>query len=261
MAKGNTNENGAAVTSGSAVTPTIHLVLQGKGGVGKTVVAGWLAEFLISRGQPVHCIDGDPVNRSLAQYKALPVEKLDLVNQDGVVIRSRYDVVVDRFLNEQAVFVVDSGATAFLPFWTYIVESDIIAMLREAGRRVYVHIPISGGEMLNDTLLGFKTLAETAAEKSLILWINEYFGPVARDGKAFDQMQVYIDNREKVLTSVGIPQRPLDTFGENIRRMRERKLTFEEAVGMAPGFALVEKSRLDRVRRDLFEQLEQTPFA
>jgi hypothetical protein len=30
---------------------------------------------------------------------------------------------------------------------------------------------------------------------------------------------------------------------------------------MAPGFALVEKSRLDRVRRDLFEQLEQTPFA
>jgi hypothetical protein len=261
MAKGNTNENGAAVTSGSAVTPTIHLVLQGKGGVGKTVVAGWLAEFLISRGQPVHCIDGDPVNRSLAQYKALPVEKLDLVNQDGVVIRSRYDVVVDRFLNEQAVFVVDSGATAFLPFWTYIVESDITAMLREAGRRVYVHIPISGGEMLNDTLLGFKTLAETAAEKSLILWINEYFGPVARDGKALDQMQVYIDNREKVLASVGIPQRSLDTFGENIRRMRERKLTFEEAVGMAPGFALVEKSRLDRVRRDLFEQLEQTPFA
>jgi CO dehydrogenase nickel-insertion accessory protein CooC1 len=80
MAKSNTNGNGADVTNGSAITPTIHLVLQGKGGVGKTVVAGWLAEFLIHRGQPVHCIDGDPVNRSLAQYKALPVDKLDLVN-------------------------------------------------------------------------------------------------------------------------------------------------------------------------------------
>jgi CobQ/CobB/MinD/ParA nucleotide binding domain len=176
MAKNNTNGNGADVTNGCAITPTIHLILQGKGGVGKTVVAGWLAEFLIHRGQPVHCIDGDPVNRSLAQYKALPVDKLDLVNQDGVVMRSRYDALIDRFLNEEAVFVVDNGATAFLPFWTYVVESNIPAVLREAGRRVYVHVPISGGEMLNDTLLGFKTIAETAAEKSLVVWINEFSG-------------------------------------------------------------------------------------
>ena len=261
MARSNTNGNGADVTNGSAITPTIHLVLQGKGGVGKTVVAGWLAEFLIHRGQPVRCIDGDPVNRSLAQYKALPLEKLDLVNQDGVVMRARYDALVDRFLNEEAVFVVDNGATAFLPFWTYIVESNIPAVLREAGRRVYVHIPISGGEMLNDTLLGFKTLAETAAEKSLVVWINEYFGAVARDGKKFDQMQVYLDNREKVLASVGIPERPSDTFAANIRRMRELKLTFEEAIRTTTAFYIVEKQRLCMVQRDLFEQLEQTPFA
>jgi hypothetical protein len=261
MAKSNASGNGAVVTDDTAILPTIHLVLQGKGGVGKTVVAGWLSEFLISRGQPVHCIDGDPVNRSLAQYKALPVEKLDLVNQSGIVVRSRYDGLIDRFLNEEAVFVVDSGATAFLPFWSYMVESDITTVLREEGRRVYVHIPISGGEMLNDTLLGFKTLAETAAEKSLVVWINEYFGPIARDGKTFDQMQVYLDNREKVVASIGIPQRSPDTFGENIRRMRERKLTFEEAIRPAPGFYILEKSRLYHVRRDLFEQLEQTPFA
>jgi hypothetical protein len=124
-----------------------------------------------------------------------------------------------------------------------------------------VHIPISGGEMLNDTLLGFKTIAETAAEKSLVVWINEYFGPIARDGKTFDQMQVYLDNREKVLASVGIPERPPDTFGENIRRMRQQKLTFEEAIRTTTAFYIVEKQRLCMVRRDLFEQLEQTPFA
>jgi len=261
VAKTNTNENGAGAATVPAITPTIHLVLQGKGGIGKSVVAGWLAEFLTGRGQPVRCIDGDPVNRSLWQYKALDVEKLDLLNHEGLVMRSRYDSLIDRFLNDEAVFVLDSGATAFLPFWTYIVESDIIAILRGAGRRVYVHIPISGGEMLNDTLLGFKTLAETAAEKSLVVWINEFFGPVARDGKTFDQMQVYLDNREKVLTSIGIPQRPPDTFGENIRHMRERKLTFDEAIRTAPDFWLVERSRLFRVRNELFEQLEQTPFA
>jgi hypothetical protein len=260
MAKNNANGNGTDVTSVAAVTPTIHLVLQGKGGVGKSVIASWLAEFLMGRGQRVRSIDGDPVNRSLSQYKALNAEKLDLLNQEGLFMRARYDGLIGRFLNEEAVFVVDSGATAFLPFWTYIVESDVISMMRGAGRNVYVHIPISGGEMLNDTLLGFKTLAETAAERSLVVWINEYFGPVARDGKSFNQMQVYLDNREKVLTSIGIPQRPADTYGENIRRMRELKLTFGE-IGMSPDFYLVEKCRFRIVQRELFEQLEQTPFA
>jgi CO dehydrogenase nickel-insertion accessory protein CooC1 len=145
---GNGNANGSA-----AMQPTVHLVLQGKGGIGKSVVASWLTEFLTTRGQKVCAIDADPVNRSLGQYMALSVEKLDLMNQDGLIERSRFDRLVDRFATEDTVFVVDSGATAFLPFWTYIVEAEMIRVLREAGRNVYVHVPISGGEMLNDTLL------------------------------------------------------------------------------------------------------------
>jgi excisionase family DNA binding protein len=105
--------------------------------------------------------------------------------------------------------------------------------------------------MLNDTLLGFQTLAETAAEKSLVVWINEYFGEIERDGKTFDQMQVFLDNREKVLTSIGVPQRSPDLYGSDIRHMRERKLTFDEAISVDLDFNIVEKWRLNRVRREL----------
>ena len=198
MPKTNSHENDS---SASSCPPTVHLILQGKGGVGKSVIASWLAEFLITRGQPVCCIDGDPVNRSLGQYKAFPVEKLELVDASGVLQRNSYDALVDRFVGEDTVFVVDSGATAFLPFWTYIVEADVIAVLRDAGRRVYIHVPISGGEMLTDTLLGFQTIAETVNARNLVVWINEYFGPVKRDDKTFDQMQVYRAHQEKVLGS------------------------------------------------------------
>jgi hypothetical protein len=256
MPKSGSNGNGAGPTS----QPTVHIILQGKGGIGKSVVASWLAEFLIERGQHVRCIDGDPVNRSLSQHKAFSVEKLDLVNQDGVLQRTRYDSTIERFATDDAVFVVDNGATVFLPLWTYIVETEMFTVLRQAGRRVYLHVPISGGEMLNDTLLGFKTLAESAPERNLVLWINEYFGPVARDGKAFNQMQVYLDHQDKVLASVGIPRRSSDTYGETVRTMREKKLTFAEAIA-SQEFMLVQKSRLHIVRRELFEQLEKTPFA
>ena len=58
MGKNNGNGNASA-----AMPPTIHLVLQGKGGIGKSVVASWLTEFLSTRGQKVCAIDADPVNR------------------------------------------------------------------------------------------------------------------------------------------------------------------------------------------------------
>jgi len=251
----NSNESVSAGSYG-----TIHLILQGKGGVGKSVIASWLAEFLISRGRQVQCIDGDPVNRSLSQYKALGAENLDLVNEDGLIQRWCYDSLVERFLRSEGVFVVDSGATAFLPFWTYIVESEMIRVLREAGRRVYLHVPVTGGETLNDTLLGFSAVAGATGERSVIVWLNEYFGPVTHGGKRFGEMQAYADNRDKVLASVAMPQRSPDTYGRTIRTMREKKLTFEEAIN-SPEFMLAQRSRLHLVRHDLFEQLERTPFA
>src|SRR5215467_5744046 len=113
---GKNNGNGSV-----AIQPTVHLVLQGKGGVGKSVVASWLTEFLSARGQKVCAIDADPINRSLGQYKGLKPELLDLVNADGVIERNRFDTLLDRFATGDGAFIVDAGATAFLPLWTYIV--------------------------------------------------------------------------------------------------------------------------------------------
>lgn len=248
-----TSANGADHT-------VVHLVLQGKGGIGKSVIASWLAEYLVHRGKNVRCIDGDPVNRSLAQYKSLQVEKLDLVNEEGLIVRARYDTLLERFATENGVFVLDSGATAFLPLWSYMVESEVIRVLKEIGREIYVHCVVSGGEMLSDSLLGFDTLATSTPDRNVIVWVNEYFGPVARDGKTFDQMNVFQKHADKVLGSVGIPQRSPDTFGASILFMRQKKMTFEEALRSSE-LMIAQKSRLQIVRRDLYEQLDRLPLS
>lgn len=246
--------NGA--TRNGAAGGVVHLVLQGKGGIGKSVIASWLAEYLLTRCKNVHCIDGDPVNRSLAQYKLLNAEKLDLVNEEGLIVRIRYDALLERFATESGVFIVDSGATAFLPLWSYIVETEVIRVLAETGRKLYVHCVVSGGEMLSDSLLGFDTLATSAPDRNVIVWINEYFGPVARDGKTFDQMNVFQKHADKLVGSIGIPQRSPDTFGATVLLMRERKLTFEEAI-QSDQFMLAQKARIQIIRRDLYEQLDK----
>lgn len=256
MSTGDVNGTVANGAGGAVV----HLVLQGKGGIGKSVVASWLAEYLLKHRKNVHCIDGDPVNRSLAQYRSLNVEKLDLVNEEGIIVRTRYDALLERFAKEDGVFVLDSGATAFLPLWSYIVETEVIRVLRETGRKLYVHCVVSGGEMLSDSLLGFDTLARSTPDRNMVVWINEYFGPVAREGKTFDQMNVFQKHADKIFGSIGIPQRSPDTFGASVLLMREKKLTFDEAI-QSDQFMLAQKSRLHIVRRDLYEQLDKLQLA
>jgi len=73
--------HGTAVQTGGEVgSATVHLSLQGKGGVGKSLVASLLAQYFKHRkGVPVRCIDADPVNQTLAQYKELDAERLNLL--------------------------------------------------------------------------------------------------------------------------------------------------------------------------------------
>ena len=49
----------------------IHAVLQGKGGVGKTIIATMIAQYKASKGQTPICVDTDPVNYSFSGYKSL----------------------------------------------------------------------------------------------------------------------------------------------------------------------------------------------
>ena len=50
---------------------TVHLILQGKGGVGKSFIAALLAQYLQEKGVAVRCFDADPVNSTLASFPAL----------------------------------------------------------------------------------------------------------------------------------------------------------------------------------------------
>jgi CobQ/CobB/MinD/ParA nucleotide binding domain len=251
MIKQITNE-GTEVPGGIA---TVHLSLQGKGGVGKSLVASILAQYLLDRGKTVRCIDTDPVNKTLSQYRGLPTEQLKLLREGGVDQRG-FDGLMEHLLTDDgAIFVVDNGASTFIPLWNYILENNVHQLLRDARRRLYVHIVITGGQALFDTLNGFSQLAESSNEQNIIVWINEYFGRVEKDGKQFSDMKVFQDNAERVFGTVGIVKRNQDTFGRDMEEMVSRKLTFSEAI--RGDFSLMSKQRLKVVERDLFEQLDQ----
>jgi CobQ/CobB/MinD/ParA family nucleotide binding protein len=139
-------------------TSTIHLTLQGKGGVGKSLVASILAQYFRHHGREIRCIDSDPVNQTFSQYAELGAEHLALM-RDGRIDSGGFDILLHRLINEEGTFIVDNGASTFVPLWSFIVESNALEMLSDAGRKLFVHTIITGGQALGDTLKGFKSLA------------------------------------------------------------------------------------------------------
>lgn len=235
---------------------TIHLSLQGKGGVGKSLVASILAQYLLHRGKQVRCIDTDPVNKTLSQYRGLPTEQLKLLREGGIDQRAFDDLLNELLRDHVSTFVVDNGASTFIPLWNYILENNVHETLRKANKRLYVHTVITGGQALFDTLNGFSQLAESTSEQNIIVWVNEYFGRVERDGKHFTDMKVFLDNMTRVFGTVGIPKRNQDTFGRDMEEMISQKLTFVEAIRDSE-MSIMAKQRLKMIERDLFEQLDE----
>src|SRR5437016_9812897 len=103
------SQHSAQVTADRNGTGVIHLSLQGKGGVGKSLIASLLAQYHISRGQEIRCVDTDPVNQTLSQYTALKAQHLNLMS-DGRIDQRGFDGLMERLLTEDGIFVVDNGA-------------------------------------------------------------------------------------------------------------------------------------------------------
>ena len=89
-------------------TGSVHLSLQGKGRVGKSLVASILAQYLNGRARAIRCIDSDPVNKTFSQYKSLRCESLPLLREGGVDQRA-FDGLMEDLLTNDGIFVVDNG--------------------------------------------------------------------------------------------------------------------------------------------------------
>lgn len=232
----------------------VHFTLQGKGGVGKTFVSSLISQYLRSKGEPVVVIDTDPVNATLSGYAAFDTQRLELM-ESGSLIERNFDSLIEQVVEEDSNFVVDNGAATFIPLSFYIAENDAINVIAKSGKQVVIHTVITGGQAIRDTLAGFASLVEQMPEQArIVVWLNEFFGDIVAEGKEFEEMKVYLNNKDRVHGIVRIARQTGSTFGKDIQLMLDSKLTFDEVKGSAD-FGLMAKSRLHRVQEAIYRQM------
>ncbi|WP_241199365.1 nucleotide-binding protein [Ectopseudomonas oleovorans] len=231
------------------------MVLQGKGGVGKSAIAAIIAQYKMDKGQTPLCIDTDPVNATFEGYKALNVRRLNIMAGDEINSRN-FDTLVELIAPTKDDVVIDNGASSFVPLSHYLISNQVPALLQEMGHELVIHTVVTGGQALLDTVSGFAQLAsQFPAEALFVVWLNPYWGPIEHEGKSFEQMKAYTANKARVSSIIQIPALKEETYGRDFSDMLQERLTFDQALA-DESLTIMTRQRLKIVRRGLFEQLD-----
>lgn len=233
----------------------IHIILQGKGGVGKSMIAAMIAQYMAGKSRIPLCIDTDPVNATFEGYQALDVRRLEIMDGDEINTR-HFDALIEMVATAQRDVIIDNGASSFVPLSHYLISNQVPELLQEMGHELVVHTVVTGGQALMDTVSGFAQLASQFPAQSLfIVWLNPYWGPIEHEGKGFEQLKAYAAHQERVSAIIRIPALKEETYGRDFAEMLRNRLTFDEALA-DPSLTIMTRQRLKIVKAQLFAQLD-----
>lgn len=237
---------------------TVHFVLMGKGGVGKSMVAALLAQYLAKLDRNLFCADTDPTNMTFAHYKALNVMHYNISDDKLKVDTRKFDALLNKIAEHEGDCVVDTGASSFLPLMHYLHENKMFDLLESIGRRVVVHTPLVGGQAMDETIRGLQTILEFF-KTPVLVWVNEYFGPVRKDAISFKESSLYKDAKARFFGVVFLQELTADTSGQDVGEMTRNYLTFDEAL-VSPMFHFANRHRLKNVQAAIYDQLQKFAF-
>jgi len=234
----------------------IHMILQGKGGVGKSFIASTLAQHKLAKGTKLICVDTDPVNATFHGFKKLNVRKINVMSGDEIDPR-KFDDLIELIAKSESDIIIDNGASTFVPMSHYLISNQIPALLPDMGHELVIHTVITGSQALLDTLTGFANLIESFPIDTLfVVWLNPYWGEIEMDGKRFEEMKTYLDNKSRVSAIIRIPNYKADTFGKDLSEILQSKLTFSEALE-SKSLPIMVRQRLNIIRKQLFTNIEK----
>lgn len=236
---------------------SVHFILQGKGGIGKTLSASFLGQWIDETAPgTLEGYDADQENATFAAYRGLNVTEVDVMKPDRTIDRKMFDSMLLKIFDSRKNVVVDTGANTFSPLMSYLMENNFLDMLADVGKKVYIHTIIGGGDNLRDTTAGFVSLARQTS-CSMVVWLNE--NSAWGDTGDFIESDTFANNAGNVRGVILLQGRNSDTFGDDIRRMNKERLTLKEIM-QSDKFNMLERSRLNTVVRDVFNKLDKVDW-
>ncbi len=199
------NEEINTMATATAKTPTVHLLLGHKGGIGKTYIGSLLAQEAIRKGEPWKVFDLDQSNQMLADLPSLHAEGVVLRDEEDNFSVRLFDALLEKIMDKPDTYLLDLGASTYPDAWARLVGKKYFELLRSVGVRIVLHVILNGGGEMKHVLTGFEQTANVAKDGELIVWMNNAKGKFEMGGRVFTDMPVFHENASKVAAIITLP--------------------------------------------------------
>lgn len=236
----------------SSRSDIVAVFCNGKGGIGKSTAAAFMAQALKETGS-VSAFDLDPRRGTLSDFKALGVEPIEAADGELANVKE-LDSLLDRLCEADDACVLDVGSGSYVGFLSWIKRDDVISILADAGKRVVFHVVVAGGKELVDTTLGLKNMIDNMDGAEFVVWLNPHFGELTHDGVHFLESPFFAEYRSRILKVITLPTLDQNYEKPALAGLLRGSETFAEAASSDRKRA--EKARLARLWQPIKTQIE-----
>lgn len=234
---------------------TINIILQAKGGVGKSTCANLLAQYFLECGHKVCCYDTDPANPSLSRYKALDVVRESLMQGDQV-ISGAFEDWLERLMNhgKEDFVVIDCGSSNFRAMLLELEAVSFTELCREHDHELFIHTVVMDGPEIVTQLVGIEELISTFRGSNFVVWKNEHREPINLGGHAMEETKYFAKHRNILRRVITVPQQTRNTRISFLNDMYKKHLTFGEAI-RSKDFSIVARSHLRQYWKEVQDEI------
>jgi len=219
----------------------IDIILNGKGGVGKSFFATNFVQFLKDKQIPHVAIDTDNENSTLKRFHG-EAEFINIEDEQGI------DSIFPA-LEKAPLVVVDCRAASTDIFLNYFAEVNVFDILRAMDARLTVISPVNHEA---DSIEQVKIVAEALGSRCKYVVVknqahSEHF-TIYEKTKTRSRLIDELDAREIVMPKL---------YDWLVTGLNQTNLTITAAIANSE-FSLVNRQRLKNWREKFFEQIERT---
>ena len=166
------------------------------------------------------------------------IHKLDLFIAQGQIDLIMFKQAIANSALSYGDIVVDVGASNLDAALQLIAQGEVQELLQASYVKTFIHVLITGGEYQHKTLNGLLQICKSIPPNAkIIAWLNEQFGQIEAEGKSFEELKLYINNRDKIGGIVRIGKQTSANNDEDNLRELTRQLDV-----IFPNVALSEQS-------------------
>lgn len=230
---------------------TAHLMMQSKGGVGKSVISALLAEYFYEKHNGLKIISTGPIHYTLAKYEALNVLKIQHSHKNNQVNQSNFDSVFNNLISDEGSILVDTSSNDFLPINDYLIQDELSKLLSENNRQLMIHCPIVYGRSKDETVDCLVEILKNYPDTPVIVWENEFFG---KSKNSFVHKSLFSEPNN-IIGFIKLEYISDDIEKRAFFKMLENFMLFNE-VDKDDNFTYIEEHALDCIKNKIWEQLD-----